>query len=559
MTRVVACSLTEAGAALARRLPYEHYHGNLRATVTARWGDVDGFVLVCATGIAVRAVAPFLADKGSDPAVVCVDDGGRWAISLAGGHQGGANALAREVGGLLGAQPVVTTATDAAGLPALDTLPGFRAEGDVASVTRIWLDGERPAVAVDPALRQWPLPPSLGTQDDPRPAVLVTDADVAAGAGRVILRPRSLVVGVGASSGADPARLYDLVTTTLRTAGVHPDAVAAVATIDIKHAEPAIHQLADRLGVPLKAIPAAALARVAVPNPSPVVDAAVGTPSVCEAAALLGGGPGATLIIEKRRSADVTVAIARRIRPEGHVAVVGLGPGYPSLRTPAATAAVRHAQTVIGYGPYVDQAADLVGPHQTVLRFSIGAEPDRCAAALGRAAAGEQVALVCSGDPGVYAMASLVCELAPAHGDPPVTVVPGVTAALAAAAVLGAPLGHDHASVSLSDLLTPWPVIERRLEAVAAADFVVSLYNPRSRRRTKQLDRALAILAQHRPSTAPAAVVAEVGRPAQAVVRTTLAELDASAVDMLSLVVVGATTTRWIGERMVTPRGYGGP
>jgi cobalt-precorrin 5A hydrolase/precorrin-3B C17-methyltransferase len=153
-------------------------------------------------------------------------------------------------------------------------------------------------------------------------------------------------------------------------------------------------------------------------------------------------------------------------------------------------------------------------------------------------------------------MASLVCELAAEHGDPPVSVVPGVTAALAGAAVLGAPLGHDHAAISLSDLLTPWPVIARRLRAVAEGDFTVSLYNPRSKRRTRQLDEALEILSAHRPPETPAAILTDVGRPAGRLIRTTLAELDPEQVGMLSLVVVGSSTTRWIGHRMVTPRGY---
>ena len=561
MTRVVTCSVTAAGAALARRLPYEHRHGSLVATVADLWPEVDGFVLVCATGIAVRAIAPHLRDKAADPAVVSVDDGGRWAVALAGGHAGGANDLAREVAAHLGAQPVVTTATDAAGLPGLDTLPGFTAEGDVAAVTRAWLDGTPPTVATDPSLTAGPvglgpagLGPAAGGRD---PAVLVTDRAVAAGPGQVVLRPPSLVVGVGTSSGAGADGLDDLVTRTLGAAGLAPISVAAVATVEAKRHEPAVVELARRRHVPLRVLPAVALARVAVPNPSPVVEAAVGTPSVAEAAALLAAGPEAELVVPKQRSAEATVAVARRARPEGHLAVVGLGPGSPEHRTPAAAAAVRHAATVVGYGPYVDLAADLLTPAHHVLRFPIGAEAERSTAALERAAGGEEVALVCSGDAGVYAMASLVLELAPAHGDPPVTVVPGVTAALAAAAVLGAPLGHDHAAISLSDLLTPWPVIERRLEAVAAADLVVSLYNPRSRRRTEQLGRAMAILGAARPPATPAAVVAEAGRPGQRVVRTTVADLDPAAVDMLSLVVVGASTTRWVGERMVTPRGYG--
>ncbi|MCA1846569.1 MAG: hypothetical protein LC792_25910, partial [Actinobacteria bacterium] len=163
---IVTCSVTEAGAALARRLPYEHHHGRLVATVGERWGEADGFVLVCATGVAVRAIAPRLADKAADPAVVVVDDGGRFVVALTGGHRGGANVLAREVAALLGAEPVVTTATDGAGLPALDLVPGFCVAGDVAAVTRAWLDGSPPSVDVDPALVAWPLPPTLATAVD---------------------------------------------------------------------------------------------------------------------------------------------------------------------------------------------------------------------------------------------------------------------------------------------------------------------------------------------------------------------------------------------------------
>ena len=131
-----------------------------------------------------------------------------------------------------------------------------------------------------------------------------------------------------------------------------------------------------------------------------------------------------------------------------------------------------------------------------------------------------------------------------------------MTAALAAAATLGAPLGHDHAAISLSDLLTPWEVIERRLRAVAEADLVVTLYNPRSQRRTHQLERARQLLAEHRPPSTPVGLVTNVGRPGQRVVRTSLDELDPTTVDMLTCVVVGASSTRWVGDRMVTPRGY---
>jgi precorrin-3B C17-methyltransferase len=237
---------------------------------------------------------------------------------------------------------------------------------------------------------------------------------------------------------------------------------------------------------------------------------------------------------------------------------VGLGPGASRHRTPAAEAAVRGADVVIGYGPYVEQCADLLRPHQELVRSPIGDEVVRAKQALAEAGAGRSVALVSSGDPGVYAMATVVLELAPQEApDVEVEVLPGVTAALAAAALLGAPLAHDHAVVSLSDLLTPWPVIEGRLRAAAGADMVVALYNPRSKGRRWQLDAARRVLLEHRSPGTPVGLVTDAGRPDQDVALTTLADLDAASAGMTTCVLVGSSTTRVAGGRMVTPRGYG--
>ncbi|HEY8543578.1 MAG TPA: cobalamin biosynthesis protein, partial [Acidimicrobiales bacterium] len=344
LPRVAVVSVTEQGAALARRLPYRHEPGPLGDAVRRLWPEVDGLVLVAATGIAVRVIAPLLADKHADPAVVVLDDGGRWAVALAGGHHG-ANALATEVAGFVGATPVVTTASDGAGLPALDDLPGFRASGAVAAVTRAWLDGRPPALDRS-ALPGWPLPPGLAAAlADPPPTdaapggtrVVVTDRRApgdpddpdgtgdTGGADTVWLRPPSLVVGVGSSSGADPEGIARLVDDALAGAGLSPDAVGLVASVDLKRHERGIVALADRLGVEYRTFPAPVLAGQPVPTPSAVVAEAVGTPSVAEAAALLAAGPGAELVVPKQRSTEATVAVARRARPEGHLAVVGLG------------------------------------------------------------------------------------------------------------------------------------------------------------------------------------------------------------------------------------------
>lgn len=567
MTRILCCSVTASGAGLARRLPYEHHRGRLVATVRAEWSSWDGLVLIAATGVAVRAVAPLLADKATDPAVVCVDDGGRFAIALTGGHEGGANTLAREVASILGATAVVTTATDGRGLPAIGDLPGFRAEGDVAGITRRWLDGDRPRVRVDADLGSWPLPAALEEVKGPpaapdSPLITVTDAARAPAPGEVLLRPATVVIGVGAGTRADPGALSGAVGHALAGAARSPLAVHAVATIDRRAGHPAVLALAEELGVPCLGFPAETLDAVAgergVPNPSRAALEAVGTPSVAEAAALSAAGPGSYLISEKAVSAtgDSTVALSRRERPPGGLAVVGLGPGRPSAVTPEAAAAIRHADVVFGYRGYLELAAHLTSATQLLRPSPIGEETERCRQALAAAAAGQRVVLVCSGDPGVYAMASLVCELAADAGDPPVTVIPGITAAQSAAALLGAPLGHDHASISLSDLMTPWEVIASRLQAAADGDFVVSLYNPRSQQRTAQLGQALAILAAHRPPSTPAAVVTCAGRPGEQVVRATISTIDPAEVGMLSVVLVGSSQTRWIGDRMVTPRGY---
>lgn len=525
------------------------YEGPVGDAVRAAFAECEQLVCFLATGAVVRLVAPLLADKTSDPGVVCVDEGGRFAVSLVGGHGGGANELAREVGALLGAEPVVTTATDSVGLPGLDTL-GLPVEGSVATVSRALLDGEPVSLEAEFA---WPLPP-LPTAPEGAYTIRLTDRDVTAGEREVLLRPPSLVVGVGASRGAPADEVLGLVEAALRDAGLSPKSVAGLATVDAKAEEPGIVAAAERLGVPLVTYSAEELAGVEVPNPSDAPLAAVGTPSVAEAAALVGGGE---LLVPKRKSAAspamATCAVVRR-PGRGRLAVVGLGPGARDLLTPRAEAELRRASVLVGLDQYVDQIRDLLRPGTRILESGLGAEEERARTAVAEARAGHAVALIGSGDAGVYAMASPA--LAEASEDIDVVGVPGVTAALAAGAILGAPLGHDHVSISLSDLHTPWEVIERRVRAAAESDLVVTFYNPRSRGRDWQLPKALAVLAGHREPTTPVGVVRNASRPDEAGRVTTLAALDPATVDMMTVVTVGNTATREIAGRMVTPRGY---
>ncbi|CAH2032025.1 cobyric acid synthase [Trichlorobacter ammonificans] len=242
----------------------------------------------------------------------------------------------------------------------------------------------------------------------------------------------------------------------------------------------------------------------------------------------------------------------------GRLSIIGSGPGSPAHLTDAARSAIADADILVGYGPYIDQLGDLAQTKE-VLTSGMTREIDRCRLAIERARHGNRVALISGGDAGIYGMAGLVFELLAAEGDTrlAVEVIPGLSALQAAASRLGAPLMHDTAIISLSDLLTPWDTIRTRLAAAAAADFVIALYNPRSTRRTSQLEEARRLCLLHRPAATPVGIVRNACRPDEEVEVTTLGELLSCTVDMSTLVIIGNSSTFVDGAgRMVTPRGY---
>lgn len=524
--------------------------------VGTHWAGADAFVLCMATGAAVRLVAPHLLDKTTDPAVVTVDDAGAFAVALAGGHHGG-NDLARAVACALGATPVVTTASDAVGVPALDHLGdglGLRLDreaSDLAGVGAAWVAGRTVHVW---RAGSWPLGPvpghAVATREPRAPGIAVTDEVVDLPAPLVVYRPPSLVVGLGASRGASAEEIGELIDTTLAQARLSPLSVRHVASADAKADEQGLLDAATARGWDVRLHPAGVLATVAVPNPSARVEAAVGTPSVCEAAALAGGGE---LLVPKRKSAMATLAVAR-VPARGRLALVSTGPGDTGLVPDLARDTLGQADLVVGLDQYVERIRGWLRPGCEVAGSPVGDEVVRATQALAAAREGRSVALVSGGDVGVYAMASPALEQAGDGID--VVVVPGVTAASAAAALLGSPLGHDHCAISLSDLLTPGEVIRRRVKGAAEGDFVVSLYNPRSRSRRWQLEEARLLLLEHRTPGTPVGVVRDAYRPGEQVTMTTLGELDTGRVDMRTIVVVGNSQTRMIAGRMVTPRGY---
>ncbi|MGQ0676581.1 MAG: precorrin-3B C(17)-methyltransferase, partial [Rhodospirillales bacterium] len=533
-----------------------------------------------ASGILIRAMAPLLKDTKTEPPVVAMDETGKAAVPLLGGHRG-ANALARAAARAAGGFAAITTAGDARFGLALDDPPRGWRVADPSRAKKIaaaLLAGESAALSVDDRLDRriadWLTRGGAKFAEHGRSCIRVTDRRADAKAA-LTLHPPTLALGVGCERGTAASELIALAERALAKAGLARESVAVVCSIDQKADEVAVHGLARHLGVPARFFPAERLESETprLENPSDLVFRATGCHGVAEGAALAAVGRHGALVAAKRKSRRATAAVARspvaldprRIgRARGRLWIVGIGPGDATLRTPQASAALAEARHIVGYRLYLK----LLGPAvagKRHYRGELGAEESRARLALDLAARGEDVALVSSGDAGVYALAALVFELLEREdradwNRAAIEVVPGVSSLLLAAARAGAPLGHDFAAISLSDLLTPWSAIERRLKAAARGDFAVALFNPASARRRGQLPRALAILSAARPKDTPVVVARNVGRPGESVALTTLMEIDPAGVDMLTLLLIGSSATRVArrGERrfVYTPRGY---
>ena len=539
-------------------------------------------VLVGAAGIAIRALASEIASKTEEPSVVALSEDGAIVVPLLGWHRG-ANDLARRLAAALGGVAAITTASDRRFGIALDEPPtGWQLvnPADHKAVATALLSGAAARIEGD---LPWIANSDLPTAEDGAVTLIASTRRTTGAADRLVYHPASLALGVGCERGCDPEELWGLVRATLAEADLAPEAVACVVSLDLKADEPAVHAVAERLGVPARFFDADRLEKETprLANPSEVVFREVGCHGVAESAALAAVGNGAALVVPKRRSARATCAVAEASAPidialvgqrRGRLAIIGTGPGAADWRTPEVGTLVAQAEDLVGYDLYLD----LLGPaadHAQRHRFPLGTEEERARAALDLAVSGRSVALVSSGDPGIYAMATLVFELLDRSEYPEarraawrrveVIVAPGISALQAAAARVGAPLGHDFCTISLSDLLTPWGTIEARVRAAAEGDFVIAFYNPVSQRRRTQLHAAKAILADHRPAETPVVLARSLGRPEESLWVTTLANLDPEAVDMLTVVLVGSSATRAVprgdgGTWVYTPRGYAG-
>jgi cobalt-precorrin 5A hydrolase/precorrin-3B C17-methyltransferase len=563
--------------------------------VEALWAKRRAFVFIMATGIVVRTIAPLLKDKKTDPAVIVLDEKASHVISLVGGHLGGANELAREIALRLGAEPVITTASDVNNLPSIDLWAK-----DNGLIIETWDALPRVASRLmnEETLRVYSesdiaLPLAFALEKDPIHAdILITKKQRVEICGSCVkdqlyLRPKNLVLGIGCNSGTLASEIEDVVRTVLLEHNLSFLSIHSLATIDIKAAEPGLLEFAAKYGFPLRSFPAGELNAVRGIKKSESVFQATGANAVAEPAALLASGSIKPLV-PKQKSGNVTVAVAlkkpegnqrEKERQSGRLFVVGIGPGSSEHITPRARRVIEKSDIIVGYDTYLDLIPDLIAGKEI---FSTGMtkEIDRCRKAVELALTGKRVSVISGGDPGIYAMAGLVFETLRSEalklqtsGLPPfcasglqasemspsglsVEIVPGISALNAAASRLGAPLMHDFASISLSDRLTPWELIEKRLHAAASADFVIVLYNPKSKGRVEHFSRAVEIIGKYRTPETPVGIVKGAMRAGEQVTISNLSGVLDHDIDMQTTVIFGNSKTFVWNERMITPRGY---
>lgn len=514
----------------------------------------DALIFIGASGIAVRSIAQLLQSKTSDPAVLVIDEKGQFVIPLVSGHLGGAVDLADEISQVLGACAVQTTASDVRNMTAVDVW---------ARKKDFYIENPKQIVDITSAqLRQNDI------------GVVVSEREIETPFTKTLyIRPKNLVLGIGCKKGVSFEALKDFVVASLKEHGLSPHSVSLIASIDLKAEEDALKKLQAYFNCPFKCFTAEKLSKEHRHiSKSDFVKSYIGLDCVCEQAALYAAGPSSELIVSKQASpALATLAVAKipaqNLRSEyaqalseqgAWLALVGIGPGSKLDMTMRAIQSLEQADVIIGYKRYIDLIRGDFS-YKELIASNMKSEIDRCKNAL-ELAQHKRVALISSGDAGIYGMSSLVYELKdkyPEYKEVSILSVSGVTAGIAAANLLGSPLSNDFACVSLSDLLTPWQIIAERLTSLAKADIPIVLYNPRSKGRPDLLEKALKIINDNRENKAMyIGHVKNASRDNEEIRITSYKDFDCSQVDMFSTVIVSASHTLLIENKLVSARGY---
>ena len=548
-----------------------------REILLKKWQEIDLIIFIGSIAASIRIINSFLTSKDQDPGVIVIDNKCSKIIPLIGLHQANTQNIAFQISNLFGGQVIETNNSNDRSLLNLDSFGnewGWKRSGKIKdwsnlvikqaknekifckqlSGNSLWKTSESAEIINQIDKKETEKPDSTFH-------VSIFENH------ETTWHPPVLWIGIGCERNTSKELIANSLNNLLESGNLSQQSIAGFATIDIKKDEKGILELSEEKNLPIKFFSKEDLSKIIVPNPSNVVQKEIGTPSVAEASCLLAAGEESKLLKEKRifknQSGAVTIAVAEsknQYNPtHGEIHIIGSGPGDISFLTNNARKALSRCTVWIGYKMYLDLIKPLKRKDQVLIESKLTQEKERCIKAIKLAEEGIKVALISSGESGFYGMAGLLLELLQKiekEYRPYFEVHPGISSLQLAAALSGAPLMNDFCSISLSDKLTPWSLIERRIEGALVGDFVIALFNPQSIERNWQLKSVIDQCLKCRPSNTPVLIARQVGRENQSKKFFTLNSIPIKTIDMLSIIIIGNSQTTLKDDIFITPRGY---
>ena len=554
-----------------------------KEVIKEKWENLDLIIFIGSIGASIRLINSFLTSKDQDPGVIVIDNKCSKIVPLIGLHQSDIQNIAFQMGNLFGGQIVETNNSNEKSYLNIDSFGnqwGWKRSGTMQNWSKIVIkqaNNEELFCKQTSGNGLWKTSESgqiinqIYEKEIEKPDSTFNISIFKSH--KTTWHPPVLWVGIGCERNTSKELIENSLNNFLDSGNFSHHAIAGFATIDIKKNERGILELAEKANLPIKFFTKEDLSKITVPNPSSLVQKEIGTPSVAEASCLLAAGEESKLLKEKiifkdkdfptSNSGAVTFAVAEsknQYCPNiGEIHIIGSGPGDTSFLTNNSKKALARCTVWIGYKMYLDLIKPLIRSDQVLIESKLTEEKERCRKAIALAEGGIKVALISSGESGFYGMAGLLLELLQKikkEYRPYFEIHPGISSVQLAAALSGAPLMNDFCSISLSDKLTPWSLIEKRLEGALLGDFVIALFNPQSIERNWQLKSAIEQCLKFRKGDTPVLIARQVGRENQSRKFFTLDNVPFKEIDMLSIIIIGNSQTTLVDEIFLTPRGY---
>ena len=554
-----------------------------REILLKKWQEIDLIIFIGSIAASIRIINSFLTSKDQDPGVIVIDNKCSKIIPLIGLHQANTQNIAFQISNLFGGQVIETNNSNDRSLLNLDSFGnewGWKRSGKIKDWSNLVIKQAKNEKIFCKQLSGnslWKTSESgeiinqIYEKETEKPDVTFHVSVFENH--KTTWHPPVLWIGIGCERNTSKALIATSLNNFLNSRNLSPHSIAGIATVDIKKDEKGILELAEEHNLPIKFFTKEDLSKIIVPNPSSIVQKEIGTHSVAEASCLLAAGKESKLLEEKKifkgkdfpkiKSGAVTIAVAESKNQyyptNGEIHIIGSGPGDISFITNDARKALSRCSVWVGYKMYLDLIKPLKRNGQVLVESKLTQERERCMKAIKLAEEGIKVALISSGESGFYGMAGLLLELLQKiekEYRPYFEVHPGISSLQLAAALSGAPLMNDFCSISLSDKLTPWSLIERRIEGALVGDFVIALFNPQSIERNWQLKSVIDQCLKCRPSNTPVLIARQVGRENQSKKFFTLNSIPIKTIDMLSIIIIGNSQTTLKDDIFITPRGY---